>query len=164
MKNTHLHTTTENRTRKPSKLNTHGTRPAATSRFKLSRAVAGLMAALLLLTTGSTRAASNFWVGKGAQPTGQAIYGGLANWNGSSPASGANNTAYFTNTFVNGYACNINYAGYFPLGNIWYSDTKNANDFVFVNTPGIILTLQVTPPLFRWSTSCRLLAPSPSSP
>jgi autotransporter-associated beta strand protein len=104
------------------------------------------MAALLLLTAGSARAASNFWVGRGAQAYGQAIYGGLANWNGSSPASGANNTAYFTNTFVNGYACTINTAGYFPLGNIWYNDSADANDFVFQNSPGVILTLGVTPP------------------
>ena len=150
MKNMHLHTSTENPTLEPGNLSHHATRRGAGLQRKLERAVAGLMATLLLLAAGSARAASNFWVGKGAQAYGQAIYGGLANWNGSSPASGANNTAYFTNTFVNGYACNINNgtAGYFPLGNIWYNDSANANDFTFVNTPGMPLTLGVTAPAF----------------
>ena len=131
------------RTRGPSQA---APRQATSARSRLGSAAAGLAAGLCLLTAGSAIGSSNYWTGRGAQAYGQAIYGGVNNWNGGSPASGANNIAYYTNTFVNGYVCIINYEAYFPLGGLWYNDPADANDFLFSNSgyPSAYISLAVS--------------------
>lgn len=111
--------------------------------MKPARAAAGLMAALLSLIAGSAVAADGFWAGRGAQAFNRAIWGGLANWVNSSPANSADSTAYFTNTFINGYVCIVNTERI--IGNIWYTDPANATDFTLATSPGNnTLTLAVS--------------------
>jgi len=144
MNNRDRHNLTKDRT--TAKPSNDATRQSTRTRPKPARAAAGLAAALCILTAGSAFAASNYWTGRGAQAYGQAIYGGVNNWNGGSPASGANNIAYYTNTFVNGYVCIINYEAYFPLGGISYNDPADANDFLFSNSgyPSAYISLAVS--------------------
>jgi hypothetical protein len=122
MKNTHTHTATEYLTLKTNNLSHDATRQAAKTCSKLGRAAAGLSVALLLLMAGTAMAQSKTWVGNGAQAFNQGIWGGNANWSPSGPANGADNTAYFTNTFNNGYVCINNTAR--TIGHIWFTDRR----------------------------------------
>ena len=134
------HTLEENRTIETGAPDDAPNRQAARTRSGPGRAVAGLTAALLLLTAGSARATDGFWVGRGAQAYGQAIWGGVANWLPSGQiATGAGGTAYFTNTFVNGY--NVTYNVTRTIGNIWFTDPADANDF-FILDQLLVMTLQ----------------------
>ena len=105
---------------------------------------ARLTTAILLATTGLAGATDGFWVGKGAQAFNQAIWGGNANWLPSGQiANGVGATAYFTNTFNNGYLSTYNVTR--TIGNIWFTDPANANDFtVAISSGNNIMTLQVS--------------------
>ena len=120
-----------------------GTRQAARTRCKLGRTVAGLTFALLLLAAGTAMAQSKVWIGAGAQAFNQGIWGGNGNWSPSGPANGADNTAYFTNTFINGYVCIVNTAR--TIGHIWFTDPSNTTDFTLLRHPSdFTLTLAVS--------------------
>jgi autotransporter-associated beta strand protein len=114
-------------------------------RSPLSRPFLAVM--VISFTAPWVHAQSTAWVGNGGGGTTQlfptAIWGGVANWTGSSVASGAGNTATFGTSFNNGYACTVNTARI--IGNITYNDPANANDFI-LRTHGsdFILTLDVT--------------------
>ena len=76
------------------------------------------------------------WRGDGNQGFPTAIWGGLANWVGNTPADGANNTALFGVTFNNGYSVINNVSR--NLGYITYDDpdTANVQDFIIrLNMP-----------------------------
>lgn len=125
------------------KMSSDSTRQAASTRSKLGRAVAGLTLALLLLTSGTAMAQSKTWIGAGAQAFNQGIWGGNGNWSPSGPANGADNTAYFTNTFINGYVCTVNTARI--IGNIWFTDPANTTDFTLLrHASDFTLTLEVS--------------------
>jgi autotransporter-associated beta strand protein len=143
MKNTQIHTTIDNRTLKTNNLSHAVTRQAAKTRSKLGRAAVGLSVALLLLTAGTTLGQTKTWVGNGAQAFNQGIWGGNANWSPSGPANGADNTAYFTNTFNNGFVCIVNTARI--IGNIWFTHPANTTDFTLLrHASDFTLTLAVS--------------------
>jgi autotransporter-associated beta strand protein len=109
---------------------------------KLTRRVVASLIALGLLPA-SVLAADGIWVGRGAQPYGQAIWGGVANWVNSTVASGTGYTAYFGQSFVNGYRCIVNTAR--TIGHIVYNDPDDANDFILAkHANDYALTLDVT--------------------
>ena len=85
-------------------------------------------------------AADATWVGNGAQAVGQAIWGGLANWNTNAAATGAGFTATFGTSFNNGYFVTVNTAQ--TIGTVVFTDPANANDLLFVTHAGnVSLTL-----------------------
>lgn len=138
-----IHAAKRNRTPKTRTLNNHVTRRTLNAYSKLGRAAARLSVALLLLVAGAAMAQSKVWVGNGAQAFNQAIWGGNANWSPSGPANGANNTAYFTNTFNNGFVCIVNTARI--IGHIWFTHPANTTDFTLLrHASDFTLTLAVS--------------------
>jgi len=128
---------------KTNNLSSDVTRRAVKTRSKLGRAAAGLSAALLLLTAGTAMAQTKTWVGNGAQAFNQGIWGGNANWSPAGPANGADNTAYFTNTFNNGFVCIVNTARI--IGHIWFTHPANTTDFTLLrHASDFTLTLTVS--------------------
>jgi autotransporter-associated beta strand protein len=108
--------------------------------YPLAAGVLAQAVLALMLATTPAGATDGFWVGKGAQAFGQAIWGGVANWNPSGQiANLAGGTAYFTNTFVNGY--NVFYNVTRTIGNVWFTDPADANDF-FILDQQLVMTLQ----------------------
>ena len=79
-------------------------------------------------------AADATWVGNGAQAVGQAIWGGLANWNTNAAATGVGFTATFGTSFNNGYFVTVNTAQ--TIGTVVFTDPANANDLLFVTHAG----------------------------
>ena len=133
----------QNSNMKTSSPSNHPPRNPSPTRSNSGWTFAGLTTAILLATTGLAAATDGFWVGKGAQAFNQAIWGGVANWQPSGQlANGVGATAYFTNTFLNGYVSTYNVTR--TIGNIWFTDPANANDFtVAISTGNNIMTLQV---------------------
>ena len=117
--------------------------------------------ASMTLTVTPGRAADAIWVGNGNQQIGQAIWGGLANWNPAVAATGAGFTATFGTSFTNGYTVIVNTNQ--TIGTIVFTDPANANDLLLKEQIPNTLTLNnnAVSPVLNVTQSGRTLIIAP---
>jgi len=122
--------------------------------YRTAQAAVAATAALLILAANSAVAADRTWVGNGAS----AIWGGVANWSPSGPANGADSTAYFTNTFNNGYRITVNTARI--IGHIVFTDPANLSDLTLAkhaNDYALTLAVSSNSPVINVTQSGRTI-------
>ena len=103
-----------------------------------SSLIAGVLSLWLICTVNAT---DGTWVGNGNQTYGNAFWGGVANWSGTVVADGVGASAFFGNSFTNGYTCGVNTNR--TIGNITFTDPANANDLILQINASNTLTLAV---------------------
>ena len=122
---------------------------------------AAMTLASFTLTVTPSHAADAIWVGNGNQAVGQAIWGGIANWNTNVAATGAGFTATFGTSFTNGYTVTVNTNQ--TIGTIVFTDPANANDLLLKEQTPNTLTLNnnAVSPVLNVTQSGRTLIMAP---